>query len=266
MSDLGATLKQAREHAGLSLAGMAKRSGYSRGYIGNVERGIRPVTPAFIRAYERVLGDDLKRRQVLLGGIAALASASAPDAAVSIANEINAGRTGLLTGMQTTHATDKAVAALVGRYSPSVVALTKWSRSGKALLRVNAAGILAKIRNPMIDNEAVMVLRTDADVRELYLTAVLARVLSVPWDDANDLARGSGCLPTPEAVQAFSAELGNPADAGARWCSAMMLARTKGHDPAAVTEAFVSALRTEPSREVLRTIGSALAGIDPLKI
>lgn len=119
------------------------------------------------------------------------------------------------------------------------------------------------LKSPTIDNEAVTVPRSDGDVRELYLTAVAARVLRLTWDDAASLAVGGGHLPSAEAVQAISAELTNPADAGARWCSAVLLARTRDHDPA-VTDALVAALRTEPSREVLRTIGSALAGIDPL--
>lgn len=265
MGNLGLTLRQAREQAGLSLSGMAKRTGYSRSYLGNVETGTRQVTPDLIRAYERVLGDDLRRRQLLVGSIAALAATSTPDTAASIANDIISGRTGLLTGLQTSHATDKAVAALVARNPPSIASLAKWSRTGKAVLRVNAAGILAKVKSPLIDNEAVMVLRADGDVRELYLTAVIARVLRMPWNDANELAAGDGIPPLPDTIQAFSTELGNAADAGARWCSAVLLAQARQHDPVKVTDALLAALRTEPSSEVLRTIGSALAGIDPLK-
>jgi transcriptional regulator with XRE-family HTH domain len=265
MGGLGLTLRRAREQAGLSLSGMAKRTGYSRSYLGNVETGIRQVTPDLIRAYERVLGDDLKRRQLLVGSIAALAATSTPDAATAIANDISGGRAELLAGMQTSHTTDKAIAAYVARDPASIACLAKWSRSGRAVLRVNATGILAKVRSPLVDNEAVTVLRGDGDVRELYLTAVIARVLNLPWDDAGDLARG-GAPPSPEAVPALSAELGNPADAGARWCSALLLARARQDDPTAVTDALITALRTEPSGEVLRTIGSALAGIDPLKM
>jgi predicted DNA-binding protein with PD1-like motif len=41
MSDLGERLKQARTEAGVSLAGMALRTGFSRSYLGNVETGAR---------------------------------------------------------------------------------------------------------------------------------------------------------------------------------------------------------------------------------
>ncbi len=263
MGELGLTLRESREAAGLSLTGMAKRTGYSRGYLGNIETGERQVTPDIIRAYERVLGDDLKRRQLLVGSIAALAATAMPETAMSIAHDIAQRRSGLLTELQTSHATDRAIASLVARESPSVASLVKWSQRGKAVLRVNAAGILAKVKSPTIDNEAVGVLRTDGDVRELYMTAVVSRVLSVPWDDANDLAHGNGCLPSDAAVAAFTAELTNPNDAGARWCSVVMLAR--GHDRHPdVTEALVNALATEPARENLRTIGLVLGGRSPL--
>jgi transcriptional regulator with XRE-family HTH domain len=263
MGDLGLTLRQARQQAGLSLTGMAKRTGYSRGYLGNIETGTRQVTADIIRAYERVLGDDLKRRQLLVGSIAALATATAPDVAVSIAHDIAQGRNGLLAEAQTSHATDQAIAGLVSRSSPSIASLAKWSRSGRSVLRVNAAGILAKIKSPIIGNEAVGVLRTDGDVRELYMTAVVARVLSVSWDDADDLAHGNGCLPSEAAVAAFRTELTNPNDAGARWCSVVMLARGDDRHPD-VTDALVNALATEPARENLRTIGLALGGRSPL--
>ena len=266
MSDLGRTLREAREQAGLSLSGMAKRTGYSRGYIGNVETGTRPVTPDTIRAYERVLGEDLKRRQLLVGSIAALAASSEPDAAASIANDIDGGRTGLLTGIQTTHATDRAVASLVARRFPSIASLAKWARSGKPLLRVNAAGILAKVKSPTIDNEAVAVLQADAEVRELYLTAVIHRVLGLSWDAAANMAVSPRPLSEPSTLQTFASELSNPNDSGARWCSVVMLARTQSEDPISVNTALVSALRTEPSRENLRAIGCALAGVDPLSM
>jgi len=243
---------------------MAKRTGYSRSYIGNVETGVRPVTPDFIKAYERVLGDDLQRRQLIVGSIAALAASSAPDAAVSIANDINSGRTGLLTGIQTTHKTDRAVAALVGRRPGSIASLVKWSQKGKALLRVNAAGILAKAGSPTIDNEAVTILRADDEVRDLYLTAVIYRVLGISWDSAADMASSRNPLSEPTHLGLFASELSNPNDSGARYCSALML--FKSHREPVATAALLSALRTEPSRENLRAIGSALAGVDPLTI
>jgi transcriptional regulator with XRE-family HTH domain len=267
MSDLGLTLRRAREEAGLSLSGMAKRTGYSRSYLGNVETGERQVTPDVIRAYERALGDSVNRRQLLIAGsLAALSAGSTPDAAVSIAHEISKARSGLLTEAQTSHATDRAIASLVARDTPSMAALAKWSRSGTAVLRVNAAGILAKIGSPLVDSEAITVLRADGDVRERYLTAVLSRVLTLPWDTASVLATSRSGLADAGQLETVVGELGNPYDSGARWCSTVMLYRTRADDPATVSAALIGALKTEPARENLRSIGSALAGIDPLTI
>jgi transcriptional regulator with XRE-family HTH domain len=263
VSDLGRTLREARQQARLSLSGMAVRTGYSRSYLGNIETGIRPVTPDVIKKYELVLGDDVNRRNLLLGSIAALAAPSVPEAAVSIAHDISAGRTTMLTEEQTTHATDTAVAALVARNGGSVASLVKWSRTGKALLRVNAAGILAKVRSPTLENEAVAAIQADSEARTLYLTAVIYRVLGLTWDQASDLAQSRGLL-SPLQVGAVATELANSADAGARFCSALLLARD-ANDPSIQT-ALRTALRAEQSRENLRTIGAVLAGFNPLNI
>ncbi|WP_018347420.1 helix-turn-helix transcriptional regulator [Longispora albida] len=73
MADMdGASLRRAREEAGLSLAGMARRAGYSRSHLGNVETGAKRVTTDVVLAYERVLGDVLDRRGVLTGLAAGL--------------------------------------------------------------------------------------------------------------------------------------------------------------------------------------------------
>lgn len=267
MSGLGLTLRRAREEAGLSLSGMAKRAGYSRSYLGNVETGERQVTPAVIQAYERALGDSVNRRQLLIAGsLAALPAGSTPDVAVSIAHEIGKGRSDLLAGAQTSHATDRAIASLVARNTPSMAALAKWSRAGTPVLRVNAAGILAKIGSPFVDTEAIAVLRADGDVRERYLTAVLSRVLTLSWDVAASLAASRSGLTDAGQLSTVVEELGNPYDSGARWCSTVMLYRTRAEDPATVSSALIGALKTEPARENLRAIGSALAGIDPLTI
>lgn len=68
---VGARLKLARESAGLSLAAMAGRTHYSRGYLANVENGRKRATPEIVLAYERVLGGDDVERRALLTGLAA---------------------------------------------------------------------------------------------------------------------------------------------------------------------------------------------------
>jgi transcriptional regulator with XRE-family HTH domain len=67
ISDIGASLRQAREDAGLSLAALAARTHFSRGHLANVENGRRTPTPDVVLAYERALGDDVHRRTLLTG-------------------------------------------------------------------------------------------------------------------------------------------------------------------------------------------------------
>lgn len=64
-ADAGTALRLAREAARISLAGMAKRAGYSKSHLGNVENGKRAATPDVILAYERELGASVQRRGVL---------------------------------------------------------------------------------------------------------------------------------------------------------------------------------------------------------
>jgi transcriptional regulator with XRE-family HTH domain len=266
VDDLGATLRRAREDAGLSLAGMAKRTGYSRSYLGNAETGVKQVTPGLIRAYERVLGDDLKRRALLIGAVSTLVAQGVPDEASAIAADVAGESSRLLATTQTSHEVDKTIAALTSRDTPSLASLAQWSRRGNPVLRVNAMGILAKVGSPVFDGDVARQLRTDAETRELYLTAVLSRVLAMPWADAGNVARTGRALEDERQLAAFAAEVGNYSDAGARWCSIVMLARTRADARSEVDAAFTAALKTEPSSEHLRTIGFALAGLDPVTI
>jgi hypothetical protein len=65
-------------------------------------------------------------------------------------------------------------------------------------------------------------------------------------------------------VESFGAEVGNLDDSGARWCSIVLLGRTLIEDRQDARNALGAALTTEASRENLRAIGYALAGIDPV--
>ncbi|MEV6929636.1 helix-turn-helix transcriptional regulator [Dactylosporangium sp. NPDC051485] len=261
MDELGVTLRRAREAAGYSLARMATQCGYSKSYIGNAETGQRAVTPGLIRAYERVLGDDLNRRNLLIGALSLLAADGIPDDATSIAAAVRAEQHHPLASAQTSHAVDKTIAAMVAADTPSVATLTKWTRVGHPVLRVNAAGILAKIGSPLLDAQVARHLAADAQARDLYLTAVAARVLAIPWDEGRRIANGSQL--EDGQLAALGAEAGNPTDAGARWCSIVLLARMRPHARELVDEALTAALRTETSSEHLRTIGFVLAGLHP---
>jgi transcriptional regulator with XRE-family HTH domain len=101
--------------AGLSLSGMAQRTGYSRSYLGNAETGTRQVTPGLIRAYERVPGEDLNRRELLIGAVSSFVAGAVPDVAVDIAKDVSTQSPKLLATVQTSHEVDKTIAAMIGR-------------------------------------------------------------------------------------------------------------------------------------------------------
>lgn len=131
---------------------------------------------------------------------------------------------GTLATVQTTHGTDLVIAALADRGSRRH--LTIWMSNGESpILRVNAAGILAKLPGQDAAEQVADVLEADAEMRQLYTTAVIARVGALPWKTASALA--SGRIPTQRQAHylaaRFSREVLNPRDAGARWCSAVML-------------------------------------------
>jgi transcriptional regulator with XRE-family HTH domain len=217
VSDLGPILREARERAGLSLAGLAARTGYSRAYLGNVETGKRAPTPRIIGAYQRAMGDDVNRRNLLVGTVAALAAGAVPDEAADVASGIAAERSRVLATVQTSHAVDLTISSLVARDAPSIASLAKWMRTGCPILRVNSAGILAKMRVAALDNAVAISLRHDRDARELYLTAVAARVLGAPSEDARAIV--SDPLPDASHLARFGAEATNERDGGARLCS-----------------------------------------------
>src|SRR5256714_5199966 len=221
---------------------MARRTGYSRSFLGNLETGARQPTPAIIRAYERALGEDVYRRSVLVGMASAMVGAAVPDVAVDVVRDIASERSRLLSTVQTSHEIDKVIGSLVAKDMPSVGSLLKWMRSGSAVLRVNAAGILAKMGAPAMDNDVVQALKADRESHDLYLTAVVSRVLGLPWDDAGNLAVSGQPLSDPREVESFATEARNPYDSGARLCSVLMLARTGPDDPAIVRTALTDEL------------------------
>lgn len=55
----GAELRREREAKGISQAGLARLTNFSRGYLCNVEQGTKPLTAALAAACDRVLGGDL---------------------------------------------------------------------------------------------------------------------------------------------------------------------------------------------------------------
>lgn len=186
---------------------------------------------------------------------------------------ISVGESKLLATAQTTHATDLVLQEFVLRHQSSSDFLREWMRKGEsAVLRVNSAGILAKLGEPTVEDSVVTTLKTDWDSRQLYLTAVSSRVLSLEWNKAAQLStriEGGRALDTradlaPAQLASLARELTNPRDGAARWCSALMLSYFQDSGPDVTRSALHSALKVETCCENVRAIGTVLAGNNPL--
>ncbi|WP_018907684.1 Mur ligase domain-containing protein [Salinispora arenicola] len=184
----------------------------------------------------------------------------------------------LLATAQTSHATDLTISALAAENEQARRGLTAWMRSGAtAVLRVNSAGILAKVGAADLSDAAISAIRSDRDARHLYVTAVASRVLELPWGRAADLSGatnthaadwtlGEGDGTKAWASRRLADELANNRDAAARWCSAVLLATCIDVEDTRMRSALMLAVKNEPCRENLRAYAAVLAGATPLKI
>lgn len=187
--------------------------------------------------------------------------------------DIALGGNKLLATTQTTHSIDLVLQSFVRRLEHSANLLNGWMSTGtSAVLRVNSAGILAKLGKPNVEDKVVAKLKTDRDSRHLYLTAVSSRVLALEWNQAAKFAETvehatpeTRCDLTAAQLSKLAHELTNPRDGGARWCSAILLGHFHDSGPEVVRPALHHALQTEPTCENLRIIGTVLAGNNPLK-
>lgn len=222
---VGEALRATRDAAGISLSVMATRTHYSKPYLSMVETGKRAATTDVVKAYERVLGigqlgDDVNHRDFFeVASLVAENTKVATELAASIAGN----DPGPLAVVQTTHGTDLAIATLVDR--DTMAHLRRWLDDGdNPVLRVNAAGILAKVPGQIEASRVIAALGRDPDVRSRYMTAVVARVCGLDWPVAAQLAENPAGFPHPILVaQRFACEAVSDRDAGARWCAAAML-------------------------------------------
>ena len=223
----------------------------SREEVSRWERGKRCPGPFWTRHLASVLlvpveeFEKVKRRDLLLlSSIATgawIAGRTIDQKSQEMFSSVASGDSGPLTLIQTSHETDLTIAGLAARDMGSIRHLTHWMDSGQSdILRVNSAGILAKSRNMDYADSVALTLRRDEAVRERYITAFTARV----GRDAKSLI----------------SELRNMQDSGARWCAAFVLGTS---EPQSARDHLVHALRHEPSRENLRTIGLLLNGANP---
>jgi DNA-binding XRE family transcriptional regulator len=190
-----------------------------------------------------------------------------------ILDDVRSGSPRLLATAQTSHATDTRLGALIRDDGCAHRSLTAWMRTGATpVLRVNAAGILAKIGESSTGDTVITTLGHDHDSRHLYLTAVASRVLDTGWDEASSLAAltcAPGATvhltgPTQWAAHRLVTEIVGSRDAAARWCATVLLSGLSPRDRDAARDAVACAARSEPCRENLRAFAAFLGGATPI--
>jgi transcriptional regulator with XRE-family HTH domain len=183
-----------------------------------------------------------------------------------IFSNVATGQSHLLATAQTSHETDFVLQKMIQQDESSVGLLGHWMKSGSTpVLRVNSAGVLAKIGNNHVTDVVVTTLKGNQETRQLYLTAVASRVLNLGWQQAACYAaeiekdQSAHLQLSDEQIFQFSKEIHNPRDGAARWCSVVFLAQVNSESDLAQT-ALHHALQKEPCPENLRSIGNALIG------
>jgi hypothetical protein len=204
---------------------MAARTHYTKPYLSLVETGKRSATVDVVSAYERVLGighlgDNVNRRDFLSVTGLAIANAKVVN---ELAASVASNDPGPLTTVQTTNQVDRALAAYVDQ--ATIKHLRRWLDDGDdSVLRVNAAGILAKIPGQLEATRVVTALNHDVEMRDRYMTAVVSRICGLDWPTAASMVREPSSFPHPVlAAGRLAHEAVEAQDVGARWCSAAML-------------------------------------------
>src|SRR5439155_14775000 len=106
-----------------------------------------------------------------------------------IFDDIAGGDGKLFATAQTSHDTDLVIREFVLRNQATAVTLERWmKRANSPVLRVNSAGVLAKLGSQRLDDNVVRTLKAETETRQLYITAVASRVLRLPWQEAINVA------------------------------------------------------------------------------
>jgi transcriptional regulator with XRE-family HTH domain len=260
LTSVGDIISQLRSNLGWSQGRLAEELGKASGhpsitreYVSRWEHGRKIPGPFWIghlaavfQVPRWVMEGHVRRRDMLrLTGVAAMGAVAGVPAGSSDSKElfasIAAGDPQPLAQIQTSHATDLELGRLAAADRPVMWRLARWADDGERdILRVNAAGVLAKTSSLDFAGIPAAVLGRDRDVRARYLRAMVARV-------GRDTER-------------LGTEVLNPDDSGARWCAGWLLARDGSAD---ARHALAQALRNEPVTENVRAFGLLLNGENP---
>ncbi|HEY5990025.1 MAG TPA: helix-turn-helix transcriptional regulator [Streptosporangiaceae bacterium] len=269
---MGVLIRQAREARGLSQDELADRlmgaSGsvtLSRNYISRWENGKRGVSAHWLPHLADVLDLPLeqlrdavmKRRAFLAASSVALFGAGAAELLAAVAT----GDDSALCRNIAPYDFSVSLAALAARDLGVRRRLVGWMHDGHtSLLRGNCQGTLFKTRRPDLIELAEMSMARDEQTRKRCMRCFTRRAFGLAWPDAS--AYSAWNAPKHEIAR-LTVLLTDPADASNRWCAAVYLGQAAQAGWLPARRVLGDALRTESSRENLRTIGLVLSGEQP---
>jgi transcriptional regulator with XRE-family HTH domain len=270
--DVGTLIRTARQARGWSQDDLARAlmdaSGspsLSRNYVSRWENGKRGVSRFWATYVAQALDlppdvlseASAKRRAILAASSLALFGVETTELLVSVAG----GDEAALSRNIAPYDFSMSLAALATRDSGVKRRLVHWMHDGgTSLLRGNSQGSLFKTQRGELIELAELSMARDEQTRERCMRCFTRRAFALSWPDA---AAYSAYHAPEHEVRQLAGLLTDPADASNRWCAAVYLGESVQGGSHEARRALVSALRTEPSRENLRTIGLALSGEQP---
>lgn len=217
----GARLRAAREYVKLSLAEMAAAANFSKSYLGQVETGVRPVTLDVVTAYEKVLGNGMKRKDITHPKLRKIEDG---EHLAAVKAAVEAGDPGIFAEGPTSSTIDAAVAPVVS--AAGVENFRRWAVTGKtSTLRANAVSIIGFLPGRENADLVARVLDTDDRVRELCLASEVSRLMQWDWATSKAVAADPVTAPDPRKLAAKLAKEAVCEDSEARWCAGWLLQR-----------------------------------------
>ncbi|WP_281356634.1 helix-turn-helix domain-containing protein [Amycolatopsis anabasis] len=220
--ETGESLRSARLYVGLSLSQMAAQTAYSKAYLGQVETGLRPVTLDVVTAYERVLGDGMRRRDITHPRLMKIKDSGHLE---KIRQAVESGDPSIFAEGPTSSSIDAAVAPVVG--PEGVRNFRRWAVEGKtSTLRANAVSIVGFLPGRENAELVAKVLDEDAKVRRLCLASEVSRLTQIDWQTSLRVADDPTTAPDPKKLAAkLAKEAVDPKDSESRWCAGYLLQR-----------------------------------------
>ena len=217
----GPALRSAREYAGFSLSAMADKSRFSKGYLGQVETGARPVTMEVVTAYEKVLGAGMRRKDITHPRLQRIRDKKE---LARVQAAVESGDPDIFAEGPTSSTIDAAVAPIVG--PAGVRHFQQWAQEGAtSTLRANAVSILGFLPGRENADLVADILENDRLVRRLCLASEVSRLMQWDWPTSKAVAKDPTTAPEPRKLAAKLAKEALSKDSEARWCAGWLLQR-----------------------------------------